>query len=195
MNKQLKVYLHDKWVGNLFYEQGKLTFQYAVHYFHEHSARPISATMPLSEVIYPHAIVAPFFSGLLPDDAVRYRLAKYLHLSDKNIFGLLEAIGGECAGAISIKPIEKQHLSSETLDYVVLSEKEAFDVMQSLEKRPFLVGEEDIRISAAGAQCKLMIAFVDGNIAIPKGDTPSTHIIKPNIPGFSDTVCGVFQDS
>lgn len=188
MNKQLKVYLHDKWVGNLFYEQGKLTFQYDLNYITKQSARPISATMPLGQEIYPPAIVVPFFSGLLPDDAVRYRLAKYLHLSDKNIFGLLEAIGGECAGAISIKPMEKQHPSSDTFDYVVLSEKEAFDVMQSLEKRPFLVGETDIRISAAGAQCKLMIAFVDGKIAIPKGDTPSTHMIKPNIPGFNDTV-------
>jgi serine/threonine-protein kinase HipA len=73
-------------------------------------------------------------------------------------------------------------------DYIVLSEKEAFQVMRTLEQRPFLVGEEDIRISAAGAQTKLMIAFVKGKMAIPRGDTPSTHIIKPNIPGYQDTV-------
>lgn len=188
MTKQLGVYLHEEKVGTLSNEQGKLSFSYLKDYLLKPSARSISVSMPLADVIYPHVIVAPFFSGLLPDEAVRYRLARYLHLSDKNIFGLLEAIGGECAGAISIKPIDKSPMLTVIDDYVVLSDKEAVDVMRTLEQRPFLVGEEDIRISAAGAQCKLMIAFVDSKIAIPKGDTPSTHIIKPNIIGYQDTV-------
>lgn len=188
MSKQLWVYLHEEKVGTLSYDQGKLNFSYLNDYLHKPCARSISVSMPLADVIYPHVIVAPFFSGLLPDEAVRYRLAKYLHLSEKNIFGLLEAIGGECAGAISIKPVDNTPTSALIDDYVILSDKEAMDVMRTLEQRPFLVGEEGIRISAAGAQCKLMIAFIDGKMAIPKGDTPSTHIIKPNIPGYQDTV-------
>ncbi len=184
--KHLSVFLHDLYVGELISQQGKLFFSYDKEYLQLPTARPISTTMPLSDDIYTHPIVAPYFSGLLPDEGVRYRLAKYLQISEKNIFGLLEAIGGECAGAVSIKA--QSTTVNQQANYIVLEDKEALDVMRSLENRPFLVGEDDIRISAAGAQCKLMIAFIDGKIAIPKGTTPSTHIIKPNIPGFQDTV-------
>jgi serine/threonine-protein kinase HipA len=191
MKKQLSVFLHDIYVGELVSEQGKLFFSYDKDYLQTPTARPISTTMPLSFDIYTHSIVAPYFSGLLPDEGVRYRLAKYLQISERNIFGLLQAIGGECAGAVSIKAHPTSTANQES-NYIVLDDKEALDVMRSLEKRPFLVGEDDIRISAAGAQCKLMIGFVDGKIAIPKGSTPSTHIIKPNIPGFEGTVLNEF---
>jgi serine/threonine-protein kinase HipA len=48
--------------------------------------------------------VKAFFSGLLPDEMIRQRLARYLGLSEKNSFALLEVIGGECAGALSLYP-------------------------------------------------------------------------------------------
>ena len=38
--------------------------------------------------------VKAFFSGLLPDETVRERLAAYLGLSEENTFSLLEAVGG-----------------------------------------------------------------------------------------------------
>ena len=66
------------------------------------------------------------------------------------------------------------------------------DVLTSLHKRPLLAGEDDVRISGAGAQDKLMICFVGGKVAIPTGNTPSTHIIKPAIRGFEDIVHNEF---
>ena len=165
MTKHLSVFLHDIYVGELVSQQGKLCFSYDKEYLKLPTARPISMTMPLSQDTFTHPIVAPYFSGLLPDEGVRYRLAKYLQISEKNIFGLLEAIGGECAGAVSIKA--QPTTANQQANYIVLEDDEALDVMRSLENRPFLVGEDDIRISAAGAQCKLMIAFIDGKIAIP----------------------------
>lgn len=180
------VFLHDKYCGDIHYENGRLSFVYQQTYLEDLDARAISTTMPLGPEIYPHPIVYSFFSGLLPDEGVRHRLARYLQLSEKNTFGLLEAIGGECAGAISVKATPGN--LDQAYDYLVLNEHEALEVMHSLQQRPFLVGKEDIRISAAGAQCKLMISFVDHHIVIPKGRTPSTHLIKPAIPGFHETV-------
>lgn len=55
-----------------------------------------------------------------------------------------------------------------------------------------LAGEADIRISGAGAQDKLIISFVDGKIAIPKQNTPSTHIIKPAIKDLEESVQNEF---
>jgi serine/threonine-protein kinase HipA len=186
MKKTLMVFLHDKYCGDIHYENGRLSFVYQQTYLEDLDARAISTTMPLGPEIYPHPIVYPFFSGLLPDEGVRHRLARYLQLSEKNTFGLLKAIGGECAGAISVKATPGN--IDQAYDYLVLNDHEALEVMHSLQQRPFLVGKEDIRISAAGAQSKLMISFVENHIAIPKGHTPSTHLIKPAIPGFDETV-------
>ncbi|MCB1558619.1 MAG: type II toxin-antitoxin system HipA family toxin [Alphaproteobacteria bacterium] len=192
MKKTLDVYLRDRLVGKLFSEQGTLSYVYDAAYLQSSDAVKISVSLPLGTEEFSHSAVAAFFSGLLPDEAVRVRLAKYLGLSDKNIFGLLEAIGGDCAGAISVYPEGKKIASSVSPTYKVLSDDEADEILSSLDKRPMLVGEDDVRISGAGAQDKLMIAFVDGKIAIPTGQTPSTHIIKPPIKGHPDSVHNEF---
>ncbi len=186
MNKTLMVFFHDQYCGDLNFENGRLSFTYQNTYLENANASAIATTMPLSQQTYSHQIVYPFFSGLLPDEGVRYRLARYLQLSEKNTFGLLEVIGGECAGAISVKSTPENFNPQK--EYLVLDESQALEIMHSLQQRPFLAGRDDIRISAAGAQCKLMISFVENKIAIPKGHTPSTHLIKPAIPGFQDTV-------
>lgn len=186
MSKELSVFLHDKYTGQLKSENGRLSFVYHQQYLSDPKARAISVTMPLSSDIYTHQIVYPFFSGLLPDEGVRHRLAGFLQLSEKNTFGLLEAIGGECAGAISVKTLNDA--PDTEARYLVLNDEEALEMMHSLQQRPFLAGQEDIRISAAGAQCKLMICFVNHKVAIPQGQTPSTNLIKPAIKGFDLTV-------
>ncbi|MBL8637370.1 MAG: type II toxin-antitoxin system HipA family toxin [Alphaproteobacteria bacterium] len=192
MKKTLDVYLRDRLVGKLFSEQGTLSFVYDAAYLQSSDAVKISVSLPLRMEEFSHSPVAAFFSGLLPDEAVRIRLAKYLGLSDKNIFGLLESIGGDCAGAISVYPEGTKIENSVSPTYKVLSDDEADEILSSLDKRPLLVGENDVRISGAGAQDKLMIAFVNGKIAIPTGQTPSTHIIKPPIKGHPDSVHNEF---
>lgn len=192
MKKTLDVYLRDRLVGKLFSEQGTLSFVYDAAYLQSSDAVKISASLPLGMEEFSHSNVAAFFSGLLPDEAVRVRLAKCLGLSDKNIFGLLDAIGGDCAGAISVYPEGIKIASHVSPTYKVLGDDEADEILSSLDKRPLFVGEDDVRISGAGAQDKLMIAFVNGQIAIPTGQTPSTHIIKPPIKNYPDSVYNEF---
>lgn len=40
------------------------------------------------------------------------------------------------------------------------------------------------RFSLAGAQAKTALHFSDGRWGVPRGRTPTTHILKPPIPGF-----------
>jgi len=52
-----------------------------------------------------------------------------------------------------------------------------------LPKKPFLVGEEGVSMSLAGAQSKMGVAVdTKGRICIPLEGSPSTHILKPDIP-------------
>jgi serine/threonine-protein kinase HipA len=60
-----------------------------------------------------------------------------------------------------------------------LSEKELEDIVGELPRRPLMAGREGLRLSLAGAQSKLPVLIRDADIALPLGNTPSTHIIKP----------------
>ena len=188
----LDVYLKENFVGELISNNSTLSFVYDKTYLDCSNAIKLSASMPLCADVFNHAIVAPFFSGLLPDEGVRYRLAQCLRLSENNIFGLLKIIGGECAGAVSVHPkgtVLNQYIKS---SYRILEESEANEILSSLDKMPLLAGEEDIRMSGAGAQDKLMILIMNNKIAIPTHNTPSTHIIKPVIKGFDYSVHNEF---
>jgi len=56
-------------------------------------------------------------------------------------------------------------------------------VLEDLPNKPFLVGEEGVSMSLAGAQSKLAVAVDEcGRICIPMNGSPSTHILKPDSP-------------
>jgi serine/threonine-protein kinase HipA len=67
-------------------------------------------------------------------------------------------------------------------------------MMQQLPHQPLLAGEEGLRLSLAGAQVKLPVVLDSTSggvtrVALPLGDTPSTHIIKPEpvrFPGLAE---------
>ncbi|HLF66651.1 MAG TPA: HipA domain-containing protein, partial [Gammaproteobacteria bacterium] len=107
-------------------------------------------------------------------------------------FALLKEVGGECAGAVSVYPPGVTPNFNEKPTFHILTDKEAYKILSGLDKRPMWVGTEEVRISGAGAQNKLIIALVDGQIAIPTRNTPSTHIIKPAISDLESTVQNEF---
>ncbi|WP_310622217.1 type II toxin-antitoxin system HipA family toxin [Flexibacterium corallicola] len=188
MDRELDVYLINEIIGRLTQDElARMSFTYDGAYLSRHSA-PISFSMPLREEPYPDHIASPFFSGLLPDEQARRRLARTLGLSEDNQFGLLEVVGGECAGALSLLPSGSSppDLSSSEVDFV--SEKRLNELLQLLRQKPLLGGEQGIRMSLAGAQDKLAVCIVDNEIALPKQGRPTTHILKPYIKGLSGTV-------
>ena len=188
----LDVYLHGQFIGRLYSDNATLSFSYDQRYLDNQNASKLSASFPLGDTVFDHKVTSAFFSGLLPEGNVRMQLAKYLGISERNTFALLKDIGGECAGAVSVYPQGFSPKADDEPTYLVLENNEADAVLTSLDTRPLLVGEEDVRISGAGAQDKLMIAFVDGKIAVPTGNTPSTHIIKPPIKDLEETVHNEF---
>jgi serine/threonine-protein kinase HipA len=122
----------------------------------------------------------PFFAGLLPEESQRQRIAAYLGLAESDDFSMLEAIGGECAGALEIIPHGKSpHGSAEALS--PCGEDRLFEIVKSLPYRPMLAGESGLRLSLAGAQSKLPVVFRDGHFYLPENGTPSTHILKPEL--------------
>ena len=192
----LDVYLHGQPIGRLYSDNATLSFAYNPEYLDGQNASKLSASLPLTDTVFDHQVTSAFFSRLLPDGDVRTRLARYLGISEKKTFALLKEIGGECAGAVSVYPQGTSPEDGDKPTYRVLDDNEAAEILTSLDKRPLLAGEKDVRISGASAQDKPMICFVGGKVAIPTGNTLSTHIIKPAPRGdrSGPSACGLEPD-
>jgi serine/threonine-protein kinase HipA len=109
MSKILDVYFRDVFIGKLeHHPSDRLTFQYDTDYLEAKNSPAISIALPKQKEPHDDNHVKAYFSGLLPDDIARHRLARFLGISEKNSFSLLEMIGGECAGALSFYPHGKK---------------------------------------------------------------------------------------
>lgn len=88
MSRSLDVYLKDRKAGELMQgDEGSLTFTYDSDYLATDPAA-LSVSLPLQDEPFGDRIARPFFSGLLPDEKARRRLAAALGVSLDNIFGL-----------------------------------------------------------------------------------------------------------
>lgn len=102
MAGQLTVWLFDQAVGTLAQIDGRLGFCYAPEWLHKADACPLSQSLPLQSEPFDDRATRPFFAGLLPEGHKRKLVALALHVSRQNDFALLDGIGGECAGAVTL---------------------------------------------------------------------------------------------
>jgi serine/threonine-protein kinase HipA len=185
----LDVYLGEAKAGVLGQDEaGALSYAYDPAYLAGREPRAISFSMPPREAPYADRVVRPFFSGLLPEEGARQRLAGALGISAGNVFGLLEVIGGECAGALSLYPAGQTPPSSDGDGVEALGPARLAEILGKLRERPLLGGEEGVRLSLAGAQDKLAVCVDGETIGLAKGGRPTTHILKPFIQALDGTV-------
>jgi serine/threonine-protein kinase HipA len=187
MARVLDVYLGPRLAGHFTQDDsGSLWFAYAADWLADARAVPLSRSLPLRAEPYERNQCRPFFAGLLPEDEGRELIARRFGISGRNDFALLEKIGGECAGAVSLMP--PGEVPPEVGAYHEIPEHELARLLGLLPQRPLLAGEEGIRLSLAGAQAKLAVAIRGENFQIPLGAAPSTHILKPASPLFEGLV-------
>lgn len=187
LENRLDVFFRDHLVGRLWLdERRRFVFQYDGAWLRDTHAIPLSLSLPLQDEPYVDDAARPFFSNLLPEAEVRKMLARRLGISEKNDYALLREIGGECAGAVST--VSEGIFPTLKPGYREINEEELHKIVSELPKRPFLVGEKGTRLSLAGAQNKLPVYMEGERVFIATGNAPSTHILKPPIPGFEETV-------
>jgi serine/threonine-protein kinase HipA len=188
-DRSLDVWLLGARVGRLDQSAGRLSFAYDADWLSRPTAAPLSASLPLRADAFDDRAARPFFAGLLPEQDRRDQVARAIGVSGRNDFALLDALGGECAGAVTFThPGERPIEQATDLDYRVLGDEELAAIIDRLPGRPLLAGEEGIRLSLAGAQDKLPVLVVDGRIALPLHGAPSSHILKPAIRRIEDSV-------
>jgi serine/threonine-protein kinase HipA len=150
MMRQLEVWLFDIHIGTLSQAEGRVAFSYSKQWLESAEARPLSHSLPLAEKTYNDQESRPFFAGLLPEGDNRKHIAQALQVSTQNDFALLDGIGGECAGAISLLDSDDFPQSLDEGQHVRwLDDSELLTLLEELPKRPMLVGEEGLRLSLA----------------------------------------------
>ena len=102
--KSLMVHMQGKRIGVLEDDAGQLVFRYDAHWLAQEDAYALSRQLPLQPEPFDGQRASLFFGGLLPEAEARDQVARNLGISVNNDFAMLERIGGECAGAISLVP-------------------------------------------------------------------------------------------
>jgi serine/threonine-protein kinase HipA len=179
----IDIYFETIRVGQLVIQDSQPQFVYDAAWVGRRGAFPISLSMPMS----PEPVVAekilPWLANLLPESHLS-EIGQQLGVSPQDIIGLLQRIGRDTAGALSIG----QPRGGSDQFRKLRGDAELERIINELPRKPFLVGDEGISMSLAGVQEKLPVAVIDGQIAIPLNGAPSTHILKPDAPRLAGSV-------
>lgn len=187
MTNSLDVYHGLDLVGRLWLDDKRnFVFQYDPSWTSSAQAIPLSIALPLQAEPFTDDAPRFFFSNILPEGRIKALIAKEHGVSEKNDFKLLEEIGGECAGAISVLTSGKT--PDPTGTYEEISKAELDRMIAEMPRRPLLTSKEGLRLSLAGAQNKLPVFVKDTKLFLPRGAYSSSHILKPPIPDFPDSV-------
>lgn len=164
------------------------TFHYHRGYLQSGAAVALSVSLPLREAPHVGAVARNWFCNLLPEGAVRQAVVERLRLPPADDFALLAAIGGECAGAVSVRMADMPPLVVDAGD----ADLEAVLAWQAEDagEGAWALAGTPLRLSLAGAQDKLAVVVdADGGLRLPHPGEPSTHILKPDslrFPGIRD---------
>lgn len=180
----LNLWMNGQWVGTWTVAKNRpQEVQYSAAWVESDSARVLSLSLPFQPANRPHEgkNVENFFDNLLPDsDDIRKRLQQKFHAASGRPFDLLNAIGRDCVGAIQLLPENEEPGEWNKIVATPLTEPQTEAVLNAVVTAP-LPGQnepDDFRISIAGAQEKTALLWHEGAWHIPKGATPTTHILK-----------------
>lgn len=188
---KLNVFFGNKKAGSLESTENRgVIFVYDEKYLNDKTSVPLSASLPLQREEFSQKQCIPFFSGLLPEEDSRKKIADYLHISETSTLKLLEALGGECAGLISILSEDEDDLFSKETSYKLdsknyepLDDNRLLEFIEKMNTRPLIKADDKLRLSLAGAQEKLALTKINGEWYLPLNGAPSTHILKPTRTG------------
>lgn len=189
-NRRLSVHIYETHIGDLRQDPGgRTSFSYLPNWREIPGAMPLSLSMPMIAEHYGSKVTEAFLWGLLPENpAVLERLASEHRISPRNPLALLGIIGEDCAGAVQFFR-EDAEPTPDSIEW--LEDADIAGRLQQLREQSGFIGRkpgERGQFSLGGAQPKtaLLRDTRDDQIrwGVPSGRIPTTHILKPPMPGL-----------
>jgi serine/threonine-protein kinase HipA len=141
--------------------------------------------MPLGAPRYGPEVAVPWLMNLLPEGEPLRAMTRALGVARDDVLGLIAETGRDLAGALTIgAPSTADKPGYRKID----GGRDLERIIAELPSKPFLMGDDGVSMSLAGAQEKLPVALVDGSVAIPVNGASSTHILKPDNPRLIGSV-------
>lgn len=184
MSLELRFRHEDRLVATITADAARTELIYADRWRTASDRFAISLTMPVGEAPYSAELVLPWLMNLLPEGEPLRAMTRVLGAAPEDVLGLIAETGSDLAGALTIAPQDPagppgyRPIPGDTLERIITE----------LPARPFLVDEEGVAMSLAGAQDKLPVAQESEGLAIPVHGAASTHILKPDNPRLPGSV-------
>lgn len=162
---------------------GTPVLRYDANWVRAEEGRALSLSLPFSADLELRGdAVTNYFDNLLPDSAdIRRRLRSRFRARSAEAFDLLTAIGRDCVGAVQLLPPGEDPVGWNTIDAEPLDEAGVERILASVTSdAPLGQGDEEegLRLSIAGAQEKTALLRMGRHWYLPRGATPTTHILK-----------------
>ncbi len=159
---ELDVWLYGCRIGRLAAPgAGKLAFEYSQEAAERFGSGSVilSTSLPLDAARRPRGDrVRAFFDGLLPEGEAREALFVRFGVERRDRFGLLEAIGRDCAGALVVVPTGTSDPEAGAR-LEPLEDGELAALIAGVHERPLGADpDRDVRVSLAGVQDKVLLA-------------------------------------
>lgn len=144
----------------------------------------ISISLPISTQPFSTKATKNFFEGLLPEGFARKSVANWLHASEDDYLTILSVLGSECLGALRIS--DDIQVNG---DYTPLSIEDVKALAkEGVSKSTELITEAHLSLTGASGKVGLYYDSERNMWYQPKGNAPSTHIVKQSHVRLSDIV-------
>ncbi len=184
-------------VGTLWGEHvHDVAFQYLPSYLALPQAAPISICLPLQPEAFSPGQTRSFFEGLLPEGFTRRSVAAAMRADEGDYLAILYGLGKECMGAVRISDGEAPSDAGalrrgspedwapaaggvERASYERLSAEQVRALAaEGATKSAELVTKAHLSLAGASGKVGLYYDAPTDTWYLPKGDAPSTHIVK-----------------
>ena len=182
MTRNLHVYIDQRRIGTLQEGDNLWAFEYDPQWREAADSFDLSPALARSTLRHEDGGTARpvqwYFDNLLPEELLRDAVAREAGIRDRmDAFALLEYLGAESAGSLTLLAPDvapPNHGGMRALPPAALHDR-----ITNLSRATLTSGAPK-RMSLAGAQHKLLVNYVAGELYEPQGATPSTHILKPD---------------
>ena len=150
-------------------------FSYEREYLDNKDAAAISISLPLQQEAFSPAKTKNFFESLLPEGFSRKAVANWMKADENDYISILAELGKECLGAIKIVEGQDDEVSA----YELLSAQRVKALAaEGATKSTEILLETHLSLTGASGKVGLYYNAADKTWYLPKGDAPSTHIVK-----------------
>lgn len=150
-------------------------FSYDGDYLSAGGSVPISISLPFQKKPFGPEQTRNYFESLLPEGFSRKAVADWIKTDEKDYMTILSVLGKECLGAVKL--IEGDFTSES--DYERLSEKRIKELAaEGATRSTQILMETHLSLTGATGKVGLYYDETNGKWFLPKGDAPSTHIVK-----------------